>query len=675
MAIKDECLAILFDGIIFDNYTAEPTIITLYIMNFKTLRELFFSKSKLFSKNKFLCTIGGDFYTYKQFADKTEEISALLQNNGVKAGDKVGILSQNMPNWGVSFFSCMVYNRIAVPMLPDFSEMEIENIIRHSESKAIFVSKKLYRKLNDAAKEMLDVIIAVDDFSIIKGLSGLEEVYPNIEGLKSSMEQDAYLPKEEDLATIIYTSGTTGNSKGVMLSHKNLCSHLKSAMQLRPSFEWDVWLSILPLSHTLENSLSLLLPFSSGCSVYYLDKAPTPSALLQAFKVVKPTTILVVPLIIEKIYKNSILPKIKAKKVTAAMYKTVLGRKLVHRIVGKQMTEMFGGRVRFFGIGGAKLDGTVERFLLEAKFPYAIGYGLTECCPLLAGAIPSMVKWQTTGPAVPGVQLRIDNINPETGEGEIVAKGDNIMMGYYKNPQATAEAFTEDGWFRTQDLGFIDEKGWLSIRGRLKNMILGPSGENIYPEEIETVINSHPAIAESLVLSIKGKLIARVHPSPEKLESLNKTKEEIYKAYMAKKMELIKEYETKKAEIALAYLEKKATYENLKSEYSHAIEEKKAQYAKAYELKKSEYAEQYNNKRRELFKAYETKRDEAVAAYHRKKEEMSGNMNVYYEKLSKEVAQYVNSKVNKFSQIAEVYIQEEAFQKTATSKIKRYLYN
>jgi long-chain acyl-CoA synthetase len=390
----------------------------------------------------------------------------------------------------------------------------------------------------------------------------------------------------------------------------------------------------------------LLLPYSSGSSVYYLEKAPTPSALLQAFKIVKPTTILVVPLIIEKIYKNSILPKIKAKKVTAAMYKTTIGRKLVHRIVGKQMTEMFGGRVRFFGIGGAKLDGIVERFLYEAKFPYAIGYGLTECCTLLAGAIPSMVKWQTTGPAVPGVQLRIDNVNPETGEGEIVAKGDNIMMGYYKNPQATAEAFTKDGWFRTLDLGYIDEKGWLSIRGRLKNMILGPSGENIYPEEIETVINSHASVVESLVTTHKGNLIARIHPNPEMLEVYNKLKSELHKAYMAKKAELIAEYEAKKAELVAAYANKKA-----------------------------EVSASYDEKRRELYHAYAKKRDEAAASYNAKKDEMIESISSSFDTLKKEVAEYVNSRVNKFSRITEIYIQHEAFQKTATSKIKRYLYN
>ena len=631
------------------------------MMNFKTIKELFISKTKAFSKYKYLCTIGGDFYTYEQFGCKTEEISELLLSNNIQPGDKVGILSQNMPNWGVAFFSCAAYNRIAVPLLPDFSETEIENILEHSEAKAIFVSKKLSRKLSGAIKEKLQTIIEIDDFTVLKGESACNK--PASE-LKEALQAPEFTPKEEELATIIYTSGTTGNSKGVMLSHKNLCSHLKSAMQLRPSFEWDVWLSILPLSHTLENSLSLLLPFSSGASVYYLDKAPTPSALLQAFKVVKPTTILVVPLIIEKIYKNSILPKINAKKITATMYKTVLGRKLVHRIVGKQMREMFGGNVRFFGIGGAKLDGTVERFLYEAKFPYAIGYGLTECCPLLAGAIPSMVKWQTTGPAVPGVQLRIDNVNPETGEGEIVAKGDNIMMGYYKNPTATAEAFTEDGWFRTHDLGYIDEKVWLSIRGRLKNMILGPSGENIYPEEIETVINSHASVVESLVTTHKGNLIARIHPNPDKLETYNKKREELYIAYLEKKSELIQEYEAKKAELIEAYSSKKA-------EISAIYELKKKELA----LKKSEFAKAYDQKRRELYKAYAEKREDAFASYHSKKEELKESLSSSFDSLKKEVSEYVNARVNKFSRITEIYIQHEAFQKTATSKIKRYLYN
>lgn len=643
-------------------------------MDFKTLRELFYYSTATYSKNKCFCTLGGDFYTYEQLGQKTEEVSALLLNNQVKFGDKVGILSQNMPNWGVAFFSCAAYGRVAVPMLPDFSEGEISNILEHSEAKALFISKKLFRKLSEQTKEKLQTIIEIDDFTVLKGeniysnpadtekvINGeksvtAKELHERINELKEDLSAGHFAPQELDLATIIYTSGTTGNSKGVMLTHKNLCSHLKSAMQLRPSFEWDVWLSILPLSHTLECSLSLLLPFVSGSSVYYLEKAPTPTMLMQALKTVRPTTLLVVPLIIEKIYKSSILPKIKSKKITAALYKTTIGRKVLHRIIGKQMVKMFGGRMRFFGIGGAKVDGTVERFLHEARFPYAIGYGLTECCPLLAGAIPSMVKWQTTGPAVPGVTLRIDNVNPETGEGEIVAKGDNIMAGYFKNPEATAEAFTKDGWFRTKDLGYIDKQGWLSIRGRLNNMIVGPSGENIYPEEIETVINSHTEVAESLVTSEKGKLVAKVFPSPEKTETFNKMKEDLYKAYMQKKVQLIKEYEHKKAEYIKAYTDKKG------------------EYSKAYEIKKSEFTESYNQKRRELYQAYAVKRDEAMASYQEKKNEVIEVMNRSFETLSKEVHEYVNARVNKFSRVTKIQVQQDEFKKTATQKIKRYLY-
>lgn len=629
-------------------------------MNIKTLKELFDYSTKTYSNLKCLCTAGGDFYTYKQVGDKTREVSALLLQNNIKFGDKIGILSQNIPNWGVAFMSCIAYGRVAVPMLPDFSETEITNIINHSESKGIFISKKLYHKLTEQAKAKLDLIIELDNFTVLKGAS-LENHHTQT--LEQEFEKGDFTPQEMDLATIIYTSGTTGSSKGVMLSHKNLVSHLYSARAMRPSFEWDVWLSILPLSHTLECSLSLLLPFSSGSSVYYLDKAPTPTVLLQALKVIKPTTLLVVPLIIEKIYKSSILPKINAKPITAKLYKTTIGRKLLHFVIGKEMVKMFGGRMRFFGVGGAKLDGTVERFLLEAKFPYAIGYGLTECSPLLAGAIPQKVKWQTTGPAVPGVQVKINNPDPITGEGEVVAKGENIMAGYYKNPEATAEAFTPDGWFRTKDLGYIDSKGWLSIRGRLNNMIVGASGENIYPEEIETVINTHALVSESLVTAQEGVLIARVCLNPDKMESLNKLKEEYIEVYHHKKLQLIESYETKKSEWLKEYEQKKEELGN-----------KKEEYANLYEQKKEEWRKEYDQKRRELYQIYALKRDEAVALYNEKKAEGIKAFERKRAELEKEIHQYVNAKVNKFSRVAAVELQQEAFQKTATHKIKRYLY-
>lgn len=246
-----------------------PNIQTIInIMNVKTLKELFNYSINSYANNKCVCTTGGDFYTYSQFGEKTQQVSALLLLNRIKFGDKMGILSQNLPNWGVAVMGCIAYGRVAVPMLPDFSENEIANILQHSESKGIFISKKLFHKLTPQVKEMLELIIEIDNFTVLKGQSIEPEQLP---ALQTELETGHFTPQELDLATIIYTSGTTGNSKGVMLNHKNLVSHLHSSRKLRPSFEWDVWLSILPLSHTLEYSLSFLLPFSSGSSVYYLD--------------------------------------------------------------------------------------------------------------------------------------------------------------------------------------------------------------------------------------------------------------------------------------------------------------------------------------------------------------------------------------------------------------------
>ncbi len=605
-------------------------------MDFKTLKELLHCSTEKFANNKFLCIIGGSYYTFKQFREKTKAIAALVHKNKAEAGDRVGILCQSMPNWGVAFMSCAAYGKIGVPMLPDFSTDEIRNILDHSECKGLFVSKKLYHKLTDEMKEKLSFIIEVDDFKVLKGEECTETENAEVEKMSSA---------EEDLATIIYTSGTTGNSKGVMLTHKNLCEHVKIANKLRPSFEWDVWLSILPLSHTLEFSLSFLLPMLAGSSVYYLDKPPVPKLLMQALKEVRPTTMLTVPMIMEKIYRNAIIPKINANPIMAKMYKSAIGRKLINKVVGKTLREMFGGRMRFFGIGGAKLDGTVEKFLLEANFPYAIGYGLTECSPLLAGATPDLVKWQTTGPAVPHVQLKINNPDPITGEGEIVAKGPNIMPGYYKNPEATRDAFTEDGWFRTKDLGYIDSKGWLSIRGRLNSMIVGPSGENIYPEEIETVINTHAAVAESVVTMSKGALVAKVCIAPDKIEAITKMKEDALAAYNQKKLQLIEAYETKKAE-----------------------------WLKEYEGKKDEWKAEYDQMRRELYKAYTIKREEAAKTYLAAKEEAKKTLENKKKEWEKEIQKYVNDKVNKFSKISHVELRTEAFEKTATQKIKRYLY-
>lgn len=569
---------------------------------FETLKGLFDYSTAKYANNKLFSYISGDSYTYKEFGLQVKNLSTILIEHGASSGDKIALLSQNMPNWPVGYFSVVTNGMVIVPLLPDFSEYEVCNIVEHSGSKILLISKRLLYKANKSLIESLDLVIEIDTLEIIHAKKGLSK------GMVSA-------PKEEDLATIIYTSGTTGNSKGVMLTHRNLSTHLYAASLLRPGYEWDIWLSLLPLSHTLESSLSMLLPMVSGSSVYYIEKAPTPSILIKALAEVRPTTILSVPMIIEKIYRNTVLPNLTSSKAIKTIYSTTIGRKLLHRVAGKKLMKTFGGRLRFFGIGGAKLDGEVERFLYEAKFPYAIGYGLTESSPLLAGAIPNNVKWQSTGPAVYGVELKINNPNPVTGEGEIVAKGPNIMSGYYKNPEATKEAFTEDGWFRTKDLGVITKEGRLYIKGRLSNMILGPSGENIYPEEIETVINGHEMVSESIVTQIKGKLVAKVHFNPDKLKTLIEAKEEALAVYY----------------------------------------EKRDQIKQSFDEKKEDLIHTYDEKRIEL--------EEAIATFNKK-----------LELIKQELTEYVNSRVNKFSKISVVVDYPQQFEKTATQKIKRYKY-
>ena len=312
----------------------------------------------------------------------------------------------------------------------------------------------------------------------------------------------------DDIATIIYTSGTTGNAKGVVLSHRNLTSCVAACFHAQPRNEKDRWLSILPMSHTLELTLGVLYPMYVGACVYYMSKPPVPALLLKAIQAVKPTTMLSVPLIIEKIYRSSILPTIKKSRVLSWMNTHM--NLLMCKIIGLKLKKTFGGHLSFFGIGGAKLDTEVETFLLRAGFPYAVGYGLTETSPLLSFTVGKTRTPGSIGYTVKNVELRLDNINPETGEGEIVAKGPNVMLGYYKDPERTRKAFTADGWFRTNDLACIDEKGRYYIKGRLSNMILGSSGENIYPEEIEQVINGIDDVDESIIVPRDGKLVALV---------------------------------------------------------------------------------------------------------------------------------------------------------------------
>ena len=507
-----------------------------------TLAKLYEYATTVYSKRQYTqwydTKEGG--YTYHEFKMKCDSISKLLTQYGIGAGDKVAILSQSMPNWSVAYFSTVVFGRISIPILPDSSENEVTNILNHSESKVMFVSQKLASKLSKEAMDKLTLVIEMDTFEILKADED-----------KFTCDGRASVPTPEDIAAISYTSGTTGSAKGVVLSHRNLASNVITCYHSCPRGEKDRWLSILPMAHTLEMTLSMLYPMYCGSTVYYLPKPPVASLLLKAMKIVKPTTILSVPLIIEKVYRNSVLPTIKKSRTLTWMNEHMNG--LMCRIIGMKLKKTFGGHISFFGIGGAKLDPEVEAFLLKAKFPYAIGYGLTETSPLLGYA---MKGWRTVGSfgyPVYNVQLKLHNVNPETGEGEVVAKGPNVMLGYYKDPQRTKSVFIEDGWFRTNDLAIQDEKGRFFIKGRRNNMILGPSGENIYPEEIESVINNVEGVAESIVVERNGRLVALVQLDDNMIEWDKESEDKIYEKldkYKSKLLSLVNRNVNKTSQVS-----------------------------------------------------------------------------------------------------------------------------
>ena len=494
-----------------------------------TLAKLYDYATTVYSKNQYTqwydTKEGG--YTFHSFKGKCDSLSKKLTQYGIGAGDKVAILSQSMPNWSVAFFSTVPFGRIAIPILPDSSPNEITNILEHSESKVIFVSQKLASKITQECRDKMTLVIDIDTFEVIQA-----------DDQKFTCDGRTSIPTPDDIATIIYTSGTTGSAKGVVLSHRNLASNVITCYHACKRTEKDRWLSVLPMAHTLEMTLSMQYPMYCGATVYYLPKPPVASLLMKALKIVKPTTMLTVPLIIEKVYKGSMLPTIKKRRTLTWMNEHM--NTLMCRIIGMKLKATFGGHISFYGIGGAKLDSEVESFLLKAKFPYAIGYGLTETSPLLGY---SMNNWRTVGSfgyPVYNVKLRLDNVNPETGEGEIVAKGPNVMLGYYKDPVRTKSVFTEDGWFRTSDIAVQDEKGRFFIKGRNNNMILGPSGENIYPEEIENVINNVEGVSESIVVERDGKLVALVQPDENYIQWDKESEDKFYEKLDAWKAKLLK---------------------------------------------------------------------------------------------------------------------------------------
>jgi len=484
-----------------------------------TLPALLDRSVKLYGENKVLSKVSQTPMTYNELNEKVFSIIQLLKDNGIRKGDKVALLSENMPNWAVAYFSVTYFGGVIVPILPDFHPSDVQHIIRHSEAKAVFVSNKHLQTIEELEDSNMKFVIRLDTLEMIDELTNHSYMSKLTQRIAS---KELPRPQEDDMAALLYTSGTTGHSKGVMLSHKNLVTNAMSAYKNVTITPEDTFLSILPLAHTLECTVGMIVPILHGSDVVYIDKTPTPNVLIKAFSVVQPTMMLSVPLIIEKIYKNKVLPKFTGSALMRFLYNIPFVRKKLNKIAGKKLIETFGGKLRFFGIGGAALSPFVEKFLAEAEFPYIIGYGLTETSPLIAGTrLGHPVKIGSTGLPMVGVDVKIHEPNPNNGEGEIYVKSPSVMLGYYKDEDQTKEVMDGE-WFKTGDLGYLDQDGYLFISGRSKNVIIGPGGENIYPEQIEAIINQHNTVLDSLVVESNGKLIARVHLDYELIDKMFK---------------------------------------------------------------------------------------------------------------------------------------------------------
>jgi long-chain acyl-CoA synthetase len=497
-----------------------------------TLQALFERSISHYGPHPALQFAGEEPITYSQLGEKVASIQKILRDYGIKEGDKVALYSENMPNWGAVYFAATTMGAVIVPILHEFLPSEARHIAVHAECKAAFISQKLFETMLDEVQPPnLNLLVILDTLKVLEKLStpsaiqkviqkGEKEFNRAMDKLGKESDKGKAVPvQEEDLAAIIYTSGTTGSSKGVMLSHKNIVFDAVASQQLVDIKPGDRFLSILPLAHTYECTVGMIIPLLCGASVHYIKKPPTPTVLIRTMAQVRPDFMLSVPLIMEKIYKNKVLPTFQKNIILRTLYRIPWFRKRLNEAAGKKLIETFGGKIRFFGIGGAGVSPAVESFLREAKFPYCIGYGLTETAPVLAGTNPSQTKYRAIGPAIPGVELELRDID-ESGSGILWARGPNVMVGYYKDAEKTAQVMDEEGWFNTEDIGYFDEDGYFFMSGRAKNIIIGSSGENIYPEQIEAVINLHETVADSLVYDDNGTLSARIFLDYDKLDEL-----------------------------------------------------------------------------------------------------------------------------------------------------------
>ena len=487
---------------------------------------------------KALSNYQGDDFTYRETATLMARIHLLYREAGIREGDKIALLGKNSVHWGVIYLATVTYGAVIVPLLPDFRPADVQKLIDHSDSLLLFSERSLFQPLDAETFPSVRGVLSVEDFSLLhardkelEALTGRWDDLFNKKYPEGYRREDLDLPEiaNDRLAVISYTSGTTGNSKGVMLSHNSLAANVRFAHRHMPLEAGDRLVSFLPLAHAYGCAFEFLFPFTLGCHITFLTKTPSPQIITKAFAEIRPRLILSVPLVIEKIYKKKILPSLE-KPVMKTLLRIPGINSLLHKTIRKKLLEVFGGNFHEIVIGGAAFNPEAEIFFHRIRFPFTIGYGMTECGPLISYAPWDDRKLFSCGRPVDTLEVRIDSSDPENEAGEILVRGDNVMEGYYKNEEATRHVLDADGWLHTGDLGTMDAEQNIFIRGRSKNMILGPSGQNIYPEEIEAILNNSPLVADSLVVNRDNRIVALVYPDQEVIRARRLAGEELAKA-------------------------------------------------------------------------------------------------------------------------------------------------
>ena len=470
---------------------------------------------------------GNTFY-YKDFALEIDKLHEFFSSAGIQRGDKISICGKNSANWAIAFFATLSYGAVAVSILHEFDKGSVQYIVDHSDSKMFFVDESIWNETDETKIPKVDTVFSLDNFSLLKVTSKELKIFVTnaFSHFDAKYEKGFFVndvafrtDKPEELAVINYTSGTTSSPKGVMIPYRSLWSNTKFANDnLDFIHSGDNIVCVLPMAHTYGLAFEILNSISMGCHIHFLGKTPSPKVLLDTFARVKPKLVLAVPLIIEKIVTKNVFPKLK-QGAAKTLIKIPVLNSIVYNKVRKSLIDVFGGNLVEVVIGGAALNADVEKFLRKIKFPYTVGYGMTECGPLISYAYWSEFKERSCGKVVDRMQVKIDSEDAENVVGEILTKGTNLMLGYYKNEEATKATFTDDGWLKTGDLGILDNDNFVFIKGRNKNMILGPSGQNIYPEEIEDKLNNSAYILESLALEENGKIVALIVPDVEALKA------------------------------------------------------------------------------------------------------------------------------------------------------------